>query len=65
MTNIGCYEPKHLRPEEISALSARLKSRANSVLMNDRPEQRNDLRMAARILDELVHHKAEMPLASV
>jgi transposase len=45
---------------EMSALATRLRSRAESVLFRDQPEQARDLRSAAVLIDELVRLRAEI-----
>ncbi len=50
-------------PAEMSGLARRLHARANSVLMRDQPEQQSDMRMAARLIERLVHLLSEIKLA--
>ena len=40
-------------PGELTALTRRLRARADSVLMRDQPEQQRDLRAAAAVIDQL------------
>jgi hypothetical protein len=43
-----------LKPHELPALAARLRARADSVLLRDQPEQQSDLRTAAREFERLI-----------
>jgi transposase len=45
---------------EMSALASRLRSRADSVLFRDQPEQARDLRAGAALIDELARLRAEI-----
>jgi len=49
---------------ELQTLAARLKSRAESVLFRDQPEQARDLRSAAVAIDHLIHLRAEIRRAA-
>ena len=49
-----------MSPAELSALAARLRSRADSVVLRHQPEQQRDLRQAAYVLDELVKLHSEI-----
>jgi hypothetical protein len=51
-------------PAEISGLARRLNARAESVLLRDQPEQQSDMRMAARLIERLVHLIAEIRRAA-
>jgi hypothetical protein len=42
-----------LRPDEMRGLAARLRARADSVLMRDQPHQAADLRQAASLIEQL------------
>jgi transposase len=47
-------------PAEMSGLARRLRARAESVLLRDQPEQQNDMRAAARLIERLVHLQGEI-----
>ena len=47
-------------PAEMSELARRLYARADSVLLRDQPEQQNDMRTAARLIERLVHLLVEV-----
>jgi hypothetical protein len=47
-------------PAEMSGLARRLHARADSVLFRDQPEQQSDMRTAARLIEHLVHLRAEI-----
>jgi hypothetical protein len=47
-------------PAEMAGLARRLNARADSVLLRDQPEQQNDVRAAARLIERLVHLLAEI-----
>ena len=49
-----------LTADELSALSRRLRNRAESVLLRDQPEQQRDLRAAAQVIDQLLQLHAEI-----
>jgi hypothetical protein len=49
-----------MRPAEMKALAARLKARADSVLFRDQPEQQNDMRQAAGLIEQLAALSAEI-----
>jgi hypothetical protein len=49
---------------EMTALAARLRARADSVLFRDQPEQARDLRSSAVLIDELVRLRAELRRAA-
>jgi hypothetical protein len=51
-------------PAEMSGLARRLYARADSVLLRDQPEQQNDMRAAARLIEHLVHLRAEIRRAA-
>jgi transposase len=53
-------QPAQLTPAEMRGLAARLRARAQSVLLRDQPEQQRDLRAAADLIDRLVHLLAEI-----
>ena len=47
-------------PGELTALARRLRARADSVLLRDQPEPQSDMRTAARLIERLVHLRAEI-----
>jgi hypothetical protein len=47
-------------PAEMAGLARRLNARADSVLLRDQPEQQNDMRSAARLIERLVHLTVEI-----
>jgi hypothetical protein len=49
---------------EMSGLARRLHARADSVLFRDQPEQQSDMRTAARLIEHLVHLRAEIRSAA-
>jgi signal transduction histidine kinase len=49
-----------MRPDEMRGLAARLRARADSVLMRDQPHQQNDLRQAAILIEQLANLTAEI-----
>ena len=49
-----------MRPAEMKALAARLKARADSVLMRDQPHQAADMRQAATLIEQLANLTAEI-----
>jgi hypothetical protein len=49
-----------MSPAEMSGLARRLHARAGSVLLRDQPEQQSDMRTAARLIEHLVHLRAEL-----
>jgi hypothetical protein len=49
---------------EMHGLARRLRARADSVLLNDQPEQQRDLRQAADLLDILIHYRTEVRRAA-
>lgn len=53
--DIACLpkRPVMERRDEIYALANRLRARAESCLLKDQPQLQNDLRTAARLLDDL------------
>ncbi len=51
---------QQMTPAELTALAARLRNRANSVLMRDQREQQRDLRAAAQVIDQLLQLHAEI-----
>jgi len=51
-------------PAEMSGLARRLAARAESVLFRDQPAQQSDMRLAARLIDRLVHVLAELRRAA-
>ena len=51
-------------PAEMSGLARRLHARADSVLLRDQPEQQSDMRSAARLIEHLVHLRAEIRRAA-
>jgi hypothetical protein len=51
-------------PAEMSGLARRLQARADSVLLRDQPEQQSDMRSAARLIEHLVHLRAEIRRAA-
>jgi len=51
-------------PAEMSGLARRLYARADSVLLRDQPEQQSDMRSAARLIEHLVHLRAEIRRAA-
>jgi hypothetical protein len=51
-------------PTEMSGLARRLNARADSVLFRDQPEQQSDMRTAARLIEHLVHLRAEIRRAA-
>jgi hypothetical protein len=51
-------------PAEMSGLARRLYARADSVLFRDQPEQQSDMRSAARLIEHLVHLRAEIRRAA-
>jgi hypothetical protein len=53
-----------LKPDEMSGLAARLRARADSVLLRDQPEQQSDMRTAARLIEQLVRLHAEIRRAA-
>jgi transposase len=63
---MGNSEPTNTTPvpqmgqAEMSGLAARLRARAQSVLLRDQPEQQRDLRAAAGLIDHLVHLRGEI-----
>jgi hypothetical protein len=50
----GAGTASQMTSAEMSALASRLRARGNSVLMRDQPEQANDLKAAAALVDRLV-----------
>jgi hypothetical protein len=42
-----------MTPNEMSGLAARLRARAESVLLRDQPEQQSDMRTAGRLIEHL------------
>src|SRR5258708_33965329 len=53
-----------LKPAELSALAARLRARAESVLMRDQPEQPRDMLTAVSLVPRLVHLQPEIRRAA-
>ena len=53
-----------MSPAEMSGLARRLHARADSVLMRDQPEQQIDMRTAARLVEQLIHLRAELRRAA-
>ena len=51
---------RQMGPAEMSGLARRLQARADSVLLRDQPEQQSDMRTAARLIEHLVHLRAEI-----
>jgi hypothetical protein len=49
-----------MRPEEMRGLAARLRARAQSVLLRHQPEQHRDLQAAAALIDQLADLSAEI-----
>jgi hypothetical protein len=49
-----------MRPAEMKALAARLKARADSVLMRDQPHQAADMRQAATLIEQFANISAEI-----
>ena len=49
-----------MRPEEMRGLAARLRARADSVLVRDQPHQAADLRQAASLIEQLASLTAEI-----
>jgi hypothetical protein len=49
-----------MRPDEMRGLAARLRARADSVLMRDQPHQAADLRQAATLIEQLASLTAEI-----
>jgi hypothetical protein len=47
-------------PAEMAGLARRLNARADSVLLRDQPEQQNDMRAAARLIERHIHVLAEI-----
>jgi hypothetical protein len=47
-------------PEEMRGLAARLRARAESVLLRDQPHQAADLRQAASLIEQLANISAEI-----
>jgi transposase len=47
-------------PAEMSGLARRLRARAESVLLRDQPEQQNDMRAAARLIERHIQVLAEI-----
>jgi hypothetical protein len=53
-----------LSPAEMHGLARRLHARADSVLLRDQPEQQSDTRMAAGLIERLVHVLADLRRAA-
>jgi len=53
-----------MSPAEMSGLARRLHARADSVLMRDQPGQQIDMRTAARLVEQLIHLRAELRRAA-
>ena len=53
-----------MRPDEMRGLAHRLRARAESVLLRHQPEQQSDMRTAARLIEHLVHLRAEIRSAA-
>ena len=51
-------------PAEMAWLARRLHARADSVLLRDQPEQQNDMRAAARLIERFLHLLAEVRRAA-
>ncbi len=49
-----------MAPDEMRGLAARLRARADSVLMKDQPHQAADLRQAATLIEQLANLTAEI-----
>ena len=49
-----------MRPEEMRRLAARLRARAQSVLLRHQPEQHRDLLTAASIIEQFANLNAEI-----
>jgi hypothetical protein len=49
-----------MTPGEMRGLAARLRARAQSVLLRDQPEQQRDLQTAAGLIEHLVHLRGEI-----
>ena len=49
-----------MTPDEMKALAARLKARAQSVLLRHQPEQHRDLLTAAALIEQLANLSAEI-----
>jgi hypothetical protein len=49
-----------MTPPELMAFAARLRARADSVVMRDQPEQQRDLRTAASLVNRLAHVHVEI-----
>jgi hypothetical protein len=49
-----------MTPAELMAFAARLRARADSIVMRDQPEQQRDLRTAAALVNRLAHLNVEI-----
>ena len=49
-----------MAPEEMRGLAARLRARADSVLMRDQPHQAADMRQAASLIEQFANITAEI-----
>lgn len=49
-----------MTPDEMRGLAARLRARAQSVLLRDQPEQQRDLQTAAGLIEHLAHLRGEI-----
>jgi hypothetical protein len=47
-------------PDELTALAARLRARAETVAPSDRPDEQRDLSLAALVVEEVVQLHADM-----
>jgi len=60
----NCTPMPQLTPDEMRGLAARLRARADSVLMRDQRHQAADLRQAATLIDQLASLTAEIRRAA-
>ena len=52
--------PQQMTPDEMRGLAARLRARAQSVLLRHQPEQHRDLTTAANLIEQLADLAAEV-----
>lgn len=47
-------------PDELTALAARLRARADTIVPSDRPDDQQDMSMAALVVEEMVQLHADV-----
>jgi hypothetical protein len=47
-------------PDELTALAARLRARADTLVPSDHPDEQRDLSIAALVVEEIIHLHADV-----